>query len=65
MENLVNKLTLPKNDMVIGKKYRFSVYYNDGQVESREDYVTPEPIIQEVLDAGGQDVNINLTRCPI
>jgi len=61
----INTITLPKADMVIGQKYRFSVYYNDGTSESREDYVTPAPIVQEVLDAGGQDVVIILAKCPI
>ncbi len=62
---IINTLTLPKKDVVVGEKYRFSVYYNDGKKESREDYVTPAPIVQEVLDAGGQDVIIILTTCPI
>ncbi len=62
---IINTITLPKADMVIGQKYRFSVYYNDGKKESREDYLLPAPIVQEVLDAGGQDVIIILTTCPI
>ncbi|OYU94276.1 MAG: hypothetical protein CFE21_16960 [Bacteroidetes bacterium B1(2017)] len=61
----INTITLPKSDMVVGQKYRFSVYYNDGKKESREDYVTPAPIVQEVLDAGGQDVIIILAECPL
>jgi hypothetical protein len=62
---IINTLTFPKKDVEVGEKYRFSVYYNDGKNESREDYVTPAPIVQEVLDAGGQDVIIILTTCPI
>ena len=62
---IINTLTIPKKDVEVGEKYRFSVYYHDGNNESREDYITPAPIVQEVLDAGGQDVIIILTTCPI
>ena len=60
----INTISLRKKKLLIGKKYRFALYYNDGKEESRKDYITPAPISQEVLDAGGQ-VIIVLGTCPI
>jgi hypothetical protein len=60
----INTISLRKNKLLIGKKYRFALYYNDGREESRKDYITPATISQEVLDAGGQ-VIIVLGTCPI
>ncbi|MBU3661733.1 MAG: hypothetical protein FGM41_00845 [Bacteroidetes bacterium] len=56
-----NKLQLPETTIENGQKYRFSVYYNDGSKETREDYIT-ETIVDKTQT---QQVSIMLSKCPI
>ncbi len=56
-----NKLQLPETTIENGQKYRFSVYYNDGSKETREDYIT-ETIVDKTQT---QQVSIVLSKCPI
>ena len=59
-----NTLTLSKSELKVGHKYRFSVYYNDGTKESREDYLT-DAVSQTMLDQKILDMVIVLSSCPI
>lgn len=57
-----NKITIPKANLTVGKKYRFSIYYNDGSKDSREDYVTDVVTNTDLLN--GKTVTVTLSKCP-
>lgn len=59
-----NTLSLAKSKLKTGSKYRFSIYYNDGIKESREDYLT-EVVTDEIKNIGSLDMTILLGSCPI
>lgn len=63
-QNPRNTLDIPKVDLQVGHKYRFSVYYNDGTKETREDYLT-DVVSTEIINNKALDMVITLSTCPI